>query len=141
MKDTGAHYVARPASSNASNASGNKRSNASNDKKSSKKANTNGGMCTNCVKLNAGGENIPEYVMRNHTAANCRIQKKGSSGSNSSKAASKASQPSSTMPLTAEQLTQVPLILHTVQQVSAVGSTKKIKKTSFKDEVSDSSSL
>ena len=137
MKDTGEHYAARQKSSNAS---GNKRPNNSNDKPS-KKSNNGGALCTNCVKLNAGGENIPEYVMRNHTAANCRIQKKGSSGSNSSKAASKASQPSSTMPLTAEQLTQVALILHTVQQVSAVGSTKKIKKTSFKDEVSDSSSL
>ena len=137
MKDTGEHYAARQKSSNAS---GNKRPNNSNDKPS-KKSNNGGAFCTNCVKLNAGGESIPEYVMRNHTAANCRIQKKGSSGSNSSKAASKASQPSSTMPLTAEQLTQVALILHTVQQVSAVGSTKKIKKTSFKDEVSDSSSL
>ena len=123
-----------------SNASGNKRPNNSNDKPS-KKSNNGGAFCTNCVKLNAGGESIPDYVMRNHTAANCRIQKKGSSGSNSSKAASKASQPSSTMPLTAEQLTQVPLILHTVQQVSAAGSTKKSKKTSFKDEVPDSSSL
>ena len=137
MKDTGEHYAARQKSSNAS---GNKRPNNSNDKPS-KKSNNGGALCTNCVKLNAGGENIPEYVMRNHTAANCRIQKKGSSGSNSSKAASKASQPSSTMPLTAEQLTQVALILQTVQQVSAAGSTKKSKKTSFKDEVSDSSSL
>ena len=112
--------------------------------KPSKKSNNGGALCTNCVKLNAGGESIPEYVMRNHTAANCRIQKKGCSGSNSSKAASKASQPSSTMPLTAEQLTQVALILQTVQQVSAItaaaASTKKSKKTSFKDEVSDSSS-
>jgi hypothetical protein len=49
------------------------------------------------------------------------------------------------MPLTAEQLTQVALILQTVQQVSAgtaaATSTKKNKKASFKDEMSDSSSL
>jgi hypothetical protein len=80
-----------------------------------------------------------------HKAANCRITKKGSSGSNSSKAANKAPQPVPGMPLTAEQLTQVALNLQTVQQVSAVTaaatSTKKSKKTSFKDEVSDSSSL
>jgi hypothetical protein len=115
--------------------------NNSNDKPS-KKSNNGGVLCTNCVKLNAGGETIPEYVMRNHTAANCRITKKGSSGS---KAANKAPHPLSGMPLTAEQLTQVALILQTVQQVSAVTaaatSTKKSKKTSFKDEVSDSSSL
>jgi hypothetical protein len=49
------------------------------------------------------------------------------------------------MPQTAEQLTQVALIFQTVQQVSAVTaaatSFKKSKKTSFKDEVSDASSL
>ena len=131
MKDTGQHYAARQKSSNAS---GNKRPNNSNDKPS-KKSNNGGALCTNCVKLNAGGESIPEYVMKNHTAANCRIQKKGSSGSNSSKAANKASQPLSGMPLTAEQLTQVALILQTVQQVSVVTaaatSTKKSKKTFF----------
>jgi hypothetical protein len=49
------------------------------------------------------------------------------------------------MPLSAEQLAQVALILQTVQQVSAVTaaatSTKKSKKTSIKDELSDPSSL
>ena len=138
MKDTGQHYAARQKSSNAS---GNKRPNNSNDKPS-KKSNNGGALCTNCVKLNAGGESIPEYVMKNHTAANCRIQKKGSSGSNSSKAANKAPHPLSGMPLTAEQLTQVALILQTVQQVSAVtAAATSTKKCNFKDEVSDSSSL
>jgi hypothetical protein len=110
MKDTGEHYAARQKSSNAS---GNKRPNNSNDK-SSKKSNKGGA----CVKLNAGGESIPDYVMRNHKAANCHITMKGSSGSNSSKAANKAPQPVPGLPLTAEQLTQVALILQTVQQVS-----------------------
>ena len=137
MKDTGEHYAARQKSSNASR---NKRPNNSNDKPS-KKSNNGGALCTNCVKLNAGGESIPDYVMRNHKAANCRITKKGSSGSNSSKAANKAPQPVPGMPLTAEQLTQVALILQTVQQVSVVTaaatSTKKSEKTFFKDKVSD----
>jgi len=141
MKDTGEHYAARQKSSNAS---GNKRPNNSNDKPS-KKSNKGGAFCTNCVQLNAGGESIPDYVMRNHKAATCTITKRGSSGSNSSKAANKASQPVPGMPLTAEQLTQVALILQTVQQVSAgtaaATSIKKSKKASFKDEMSDSSSL
>jgi hypothetical protein len=56
-----------------------KHSNNSNDKSSSKKANNGVALCINCVKLNARGKTIPEYVMKNHTAAN----KKGSFGSSS----------------------------------------------------------
>jgi hypothetical protein len=129
MKDTGAHYVARPASSNASNASGNKRSNASNDKKSSKKANTNGGMCTNCVKLNAGGESIPEYVMKNHSADTCRIKKKSSSGSNSSTSSAKAPQQSG-LPFTSEQIGQIALVYQTLHTIGSANTGKKSKDAS-----------
>ena len=124
-----AHYVARPASSNASNASGNKRSNASNDKKSSKKANTNGGMCTNCVKLNAGGESIPEYVMKNHSADTCRIKKKSSSDSNSSTSSAKAPKQSS-LPFTSEQIGQIALVYQTLHTIGSANTGKKSKDAS-----------